>query len=127
MSIFDFMGIKQDKKPPSRRDRGEYFTKWQLALKTANIVKKLDFNYIIEPYCGEGALIQHFFEDYEGVANDINEKFTQKLRGYDDEKWKITNYDVINSTTKELIEKWGITGDRKLMIFTNPPYHLGLK
>lgn len=107
-----------------RRRHGVFWTEEEIGDKLAGEILELSgAQYVVEPCVGGGSLIKEIVPLVNGAMNDIDVAHINNCeRIFDGYNWKFTSLDVVSTQTDELIEAWGIPGDRTLLLYTNPPF-----
>ncbi len=114
---------KSHREQQAIRKYGLFFTKESVNQDITNTVKIVNPNYILEPFSGEGSLIGNLIGHYKGAANDINEKFVERLKEkFGSSKWLFTSKNTIISPIEELINLWKVPSNKIVLILTNPPF-----
>lgn len=107
-----------------RREHGVFWTEEEIGDKLANEILKLtNPEYVVEPCVGGGSLIKNIVPLIHGTMNDISKNHIENCKkifdGYD---WKFTTLDVVNTKTAALIKDWEVPSDKRLLLYTNPPF-----
>ncbi|MFW6312163.1 MAG: helix-hairpin-helix domain-containing protein, partial [Nanoarchaeota archaeon] len=106
-----------------RREKGRYFTQDHISDEISDIVRKIDPDYILEPFVGSGSLINPIIDEYIGAANDIVEGYVDTLKKkYEGSDWKFTSMNTVTTPYKTLFKEWEIPIGENVMILTNPPF-----
>lgn len=118
-----------------QRQHGRFFSQTKISremlriLQTYNLLTPLPL--VIEPYVGEGALIEPLLEKYpqiHGIGNDINptviHALQNKINASDTFQWRFTNLDVVQRPIDELLDAWHLVSamSSPLLFLTNPPF-----
>lgn len=126
-SVEDFEKIlhKMDtlKTIKDRRNHGQFFTERNIADIVNQLIEiYVDPDFIIEPYCGTGTLINKIMDEYNGFANDIDKGYYDALTKIaEGTNWKIYNFDFVEKSIEEILEL--VPKDcKKLMLLSNPPF-----
>jgi hypothetical protein len=113
----------------SKRSTGEFFTSHDLAhYVEINISKFLLPNIIIEPYAGEGALIEPFIEkNIICILNDKNkDNYVTLKKKFNQKNLLIHNLDFITFEKNLLLNKLNSQSNldinSTLLFYTNPPF-----
>jgi hypothetical protein len=115
--------IQQRREIKVRRSKGQYFTKSKVSIEISEIIKKINPDFIIEPYVGAGSLIDPLLNFCPGAANDIDKEVLDLLKK-DNEglPWIFTNVNTVTTKTEDLIKLWNVPKDKNVLILTNPPF-----
>jgi hypothetical protein len=107
-----------------RREHGVFWTEEEIGDKVADELLKLSNpEYVVEPCVGGGSLIKNIVPHIKGVMNDISKSHIENCRKiFDGYNWKFTTLDVVDTKTATLIKEWEIPADKKLLLYTNPPF-----
>ncbi|WXG43958.1 MAG: hypothetical protein WED04_08005 [Promethearchaeati archaeon SRVP18_Atabeyarchaeia-1] len=107
-----------------RREYGVFWTEEEIGDKVADEILGLTKpDYVVEPCVGGGSLIKNIVPQIKGAMNDISSSHIENCKkifsGYE---WKFTTLDVVNTLTDVLIKAWDVPADKKLLLYTNPPF-----
>ncbi len=107
-----------------RRALGAFWTEQEISNKlSTEIMDLIKPDYVIEPCVGGGSLIKNIVPKIKGVMNDISLAHVENCKtifsGYN---WTFTNLDVVKTQTDSLLKEWKVPSDKKLLLYTNPPF-----
>lgn len=107
-----------------RRENGVFWTKKGISYDLANeIMDMVEPEYVVEPCVGGGSLISPIISNVHGTVNDIDEFHVQACKkAFDGYGWKFTALNVVTTPTEKLIKEWEIPENKRLLIYTNPPF-----
>ena len=107
-----------------RRESGVFWTEAEIGDMVADEILKLTKpDYVVEPCVGGGSLIKNMVSKVKGAMNDISVGHVENCKrifdGYD---WKFTTYDVVRTSTEDLLKIWDVPSGKRLLLYTNPPF-----
>ena len=107
-----------------RRERGVFWTEAEIGdLIAPEIMKLTKPDYVVEPCVGGGSLVKDIVPLVPGVMNDIRADHVENCKKiFDGFEWKYTTMDVVATGTEELIRKWELPEDKRILLYTNPPF-----
>jgi hypothetical protein len=107
-----------------RRESGVFWTEREIGDMLADeIIQLISPDYVVEPCVGGGSLIEKIVPLVKGAMNDISTRHVENCKkifdGYD---WKFTTFDIVNTMSDILLRSWDVPKDKKLLLYTNPPF-----
>lgn len=109
----------------ANRSTGEFFTSVDLAQYVgAKILSFIKPDVLLEPYAGEGDLLQPFIDkNIPSIANDIDSDNVSNLEEkYNSRLLTCFNQDFITVNISDIKSKWIKIKEKSVLIYTNPPF-----
>jgi len=107
-----------------RRERGVFWTEAEIGDMLADEIMKLTKpDFVVEPCVGGGSLVKKIVPQVNGTMNDISVSHVNNCKKiFEGYNWNFTTFDVVNTTSDNLIEGWKIPTGKVLLLYTNPPF-----
>ncbi len=107
-----------------RREKGVFWTEAEVGDKVADEVLALTKPaYVVEPCVGGGSLVRKIVPLVKGTMNDIDVVHVENCKKiFDGYGWRFTTLNVVSTFTDDLIKKWSVPAEQRLLLYTNPPF-----